>query len=323
MNIKKSLKTLFRQKWKNIILILILLGILYYLFLNSGFLFEYIEYFYNYYFSYHNITLGPSPSKNVLLFSNSKMAGGKHLVYALPILQKFLNPLNVTDILLIPYAYPNVRDGVNTHLMSEFLPEVKETFRKINIDIKMLDPTISPKEQKDAIMDAQAIYFTGGNTFNLLKNIYDNDVLSIIKQKINQGVPFIGVSAGTVIHGPTIKTTNDMPVVFPESFESLNTTPFQINAHYNNIVTPGFQGETRDMRLTEFLQYNRTLHNKQSVKNFVVGLREGTAIHISGNSGELLGFGTRPSVHLTLDNTDKLVKSYIRVGSRIDNLINL
>jgi dipeptidase E len=148
-------------------------------------------------------------------------------------------------------------------------------------------------------------------------------VLSIVKEKINQGIPVIGVSAGTVMHGPTIKTTNDMPVVYPSSFESLNTVPFQINAHYNNIVTPGFHGETRDMRLKEFLQYNRTLHNNSSLPNFVIGLMEGTAIHISGNSGELVGFGTRPAAHLQLDSKDNLVKKEISIGTRIDNLINL
>jgi dipeptidase E len=147
--------------------------------------------------------------------------------------------------------------------------------------------------------------------------------LSIIKEKINQGTPFIGVSAGTVIHGPTMKTTNDMPIVFPKSFVSLNTIPFQINVHYNNTITPGFHGETRDDRLKEYLQFNRTLPSNSSIPNFVIGLKEGTAIHISGTTAELVGFGTRPAVKLELDINNTLIKTQISVGSRIDNLINL
>jgi dipeptidase E len=251
------------------------------------------------------------------------MGGEKHFTYALPILKKFLEPLKITEILLIPYAYPDVRDGIDTKSITNLLSEAKETFKKINIDIRLLDLTLPPKEQKELITNAQAIYFTGGNTFNLIKNIYDNDVLSIVKEKINRGIPVIGVSAGTVIHGPTIKTTNDMPVVYPSSFESLNTVPFQINAHYNNMITPGFHGETRDMRLKEFLQYNRTLHNNSSIPNCVIGLMEGTAIHVSGNNAELVGFGTRPAAHLQLDTKDNLVKKEISIGTRIDNLINL
>jgi dipeptidase E len=287
------------------------------------YLFEYLEYFYNYYFSYHTITLGPSSSKNVLLFSNSTMGGGTHLMYALPILQKFFQPFNVTEVLMIPYAYPDVRDGIDTKSITNLLPNVQQTFKKINIDIRLLDTTLPPKEQQELITNAQAIYFTGGNTFNLIKNIYDNEVLSIVKEKIKRGVPVIGVSAGTVIHGPTIKTTNDMPVEYPKSFESLNTVPFQINAHYNNINTPGFHGETRDMRLKDFLQYNRTLTNNPSVPNVVVGLKEGTAIHISGNNAELVGFGTRSAVQLQLAENGELVKKEISIGTRIDNLINL
>lgn len=323
MKTNNLLKFLFRQKWKNVLPILFLFFVVSYLYFNYSVLLGYIEYFYNYYFSYHNITLGPSPSKNVLLFSNSTMGGEKHFTYALPILKKFLEPLKITEILLIPYAYPDVRDGIDTKSITNLLSEAKETFKKINIDIRLLDLTLPPKEQKELITNAQAIYFTGGNTFNLIKNIYDNDVLSIVKEKINRGIPVIGVSAGTVIHGPTIKTTNDMPVVYPRSFESLNTVPFQINAHYNNIITPGFHGETRDMRLKEFLQYNRTLHNNSSIPNFVVGLMEGTAIHVSGNNAELVGFGTRPASHLQLDAKENLVKKEISIGTRIDNLINL
>jgi dipeptidase E len=285
--------------------------------------FEYLEYSYNTLFSFHNIALPASPSKNVLLFSNSKMGGGNHLEYALPILRKFLEPFHITELLLIPYASPDVRDGVNTHSLSNFLPEAQATFRNIHVDVKLLDPTLPPREQQQLIANAQALYFTGGNTFQLIKSIYDNDLLELVKDKINRGTPVIGVSAGTVIHGPTMQTTNDMPVAYPTSFDSLRTVPFQINAHYNNIPTPGFHGETRDDRLKNYLEFNRSLHGKPAISNMVFGLKEGTAIHISGTHGELVGFGTRPGVQLQLDEQGNLDKKHIPVGSLIDNLINL
>jgi dipeptidase E len=281
-----------------------------------------LEYYINYYFLYHNITISPSSSKNVLLISNSKMGGGRHLMYMLHILKKFLEPLHIKDLLLITYAYPNIRDGVNTHMADDYLPEIKETFEHLKIRVHQLDATLPSTQQKEIISTASAIYFTGGNTFHLIKTLYDNDLISTIKEKIRLGTPVIGVSAGTVIHGPTMKTTNDMPVAFPRSFESLNTVPFQINAHYNNMSTPGFQGETRDDRIKEYLQYNRTLPGNLSRSNFVIGLKEGTAIHISGNKAELVGFGTRPAEKLELESsTDKLIKSPIMVGSMLDNLL--
>lgn len=317
----KYMKNNIRQKKYLVILVLIILFV--YLYFKSSAILDYIEYYFNYYFYYYNITLGSSPSKNVLLFSNSSMGGGNHLMYALPILKRFFEPFNIKEILLIPYSYPDIRDGIDTHSLTKYLPKIQETFKQLNINIRLLDPSLPPKDQQNIISNAQAIYVMGGNTFALLKAIYDNDVLSIIKEKINKGVPIIGVSAGTVIHGPTIKTTNDMPILYPKSIESLNTVPFQINTHYNNTFIYGFQGETRDMRLKEYLQYNRTMPGKNHLPNFVVGLKEGTVLHISGNQAELAGFGTRPAVHLQLDINDDLVRKTINIGSRIDNLFNV
>jgi dipeptidase E len=315
-----KLNNFVRQKWKPLVFFGILSMLLRYVWF---YLFEYLEYYYNKTFSYHTITLPASDSKNVLLFSNSRMGGGKHLEYAVPILRKFLEPLHVTQLLVVPYASPDVRDGVNTHSVTNLLPEAQDTFKKINIDVKLLDTTLPATEQQKLITNAQALYFTGGNTFQLIKSIYDNEVLEIVQGKIKRGTPVIGVSAGTVIHGPTMKTTNDMPVAYPKSFDSLNTVPFQINAHYNNMTTPGFHGETRDDRIQNFLEFNRSLYGEHSTSNMVFGLKEGTAIHISGTQGELVGFGTRPGVQFQLDKQGNLLKKSISVGSRIDNLINL
>lgn len=296
-----KLKNIFQPKWMGITVLLLILIWVWHC------RFDRIEYVYNFMFSYYNLTLPASPSKNVLLFSNSKMAGGKHLEYALPILRKFLTPLQVNHVLIVPYAMPS---GIGP-----LLPEIQDTFKKINIEITLLDTTLPAKEQQQLIANAQALYFTGGNTFQLIKSMYDYGVLEIVQDKIHRGTPVIGVSAGTVIHGPTIQTTNDMPVTYPRSFLSLHTAPFQINAHYNTFSPPGFQGETRDDRIKNFLEFNRDAP-------VVFGLREGAAIHVSGTQGELVGFGTRPGVLLQLDEKGNLLKRGIPVGSRIDNLMN-
>jgi dipeptidase E len=244
----------------------------------------------------------------------------RHLGYAIPILKKFFTPFNTKEILVIPYAYPDIRDGVNTKEFSNLFEHVRSTFKILNINVITFNTQSSSEEQQEIIKRAEAIYITGGNTFNLLTNLYEKKLLGIIREKINSGTPFIGVSAGSVIHSPTIKTTNDMPIIYPPSLESIGTLPFQINSHYNNFMTIGFQGETRDNRIKEYLQFNRKIYNGSS-QNFVIGLKEGSVLHISGNSAEISGFGTRSAEKISIDENNNLVKLNIPVGSRIDNLI--
>lgn len=320
---RKLLKTNCLNKWVVYTITVVILVTIYIVYLMYSHI---LEYYLNYYFMYHNITLGPSSSKNLILLSNSTMTGlgtKEHLGYVFPILKKFFKPFNTTKILFIPYAYPDVRDGVDTHSATDFFTEVQTSFKKLGIEAILLDMGLPPNRQKEEIKHAEAIYICGGNTHNLLKNINDNDVLGILKSKINSGIPFIGVSAGTVIHGPTIKTTNDMPVVSnPKGLDSLGSVPFQINAHYINPISIGYGGETRDDRLKEFLQYNRNAYGKSS-PNAVIGLREGTMIHVSGNQAELVGFGTRPAEHFYLGDKDVLIKKQIPVGTRLDYLMNI
>jgi dipeptidase E len=132
---------------------------------------------------------------------------------------------------------------------------------------------------------ADALFVGGGNTFRLLKTLYDRDLLEPIRERVRGGMPYIGSSAGTNITGPTIKTTNDMPVVWPPSLDALGFVSFQINPHYlDPDPTSKHQGETREERIRDFHDDNDTP---------VVGLREGSLLRVDDSHVQLIG--TAPS----------------------------
>jgi dipeptidase E len=287
-----------------------------------------IEYYFCEYFYYSNITLKPSESRNLLLLSNSTMptiGPYEHLNYALPILENFLKPHNVKEMLVLTYATPDVRGGVDTKTFSKLnFEKVNNAFKKIGIKINVLDTEAPDIIQQSEIKNAEAIYIVGGNTFLLTKALHEKGIIDIMREKINSGTPVIGVSAGANIHCPTMQTTNDMPIFCLKSCNVLNSIPFQINVKYNNLSSTirGFTGETRDARLKEYLENNRTF-GSSSIPSFVLGLREGSMLHVSGDKAELAGFKTRPAEILMLDNNGELVKKQLAIGSRVDNLLHL
>jgi dipeptidase E len=132
-----------------------------------------------------------------------------------------------------------------------------------------------------AIRTAEAIFLGGGNTFRLLKSLYDFEVLKVIGERVREGMPYIGSSAGSNVACPTIRTTNDMPIVEPPSLVALNLFPYQINPHY---LAPDpsstHMGETRDERLLQYLEENKIP---------VVGLREGAMIRCENGGAVLKG----------------------------------
>jgi len=287
-----------------------------------------IEYYFSRYLFYSNITLKPSESRNLLLFSNSTMptiSSDEHFNYALPILENFLKPHNIKELLILTYATPDVRGGVDTKTFSKLhFDNVSNSFKKIGVKVNVLDTEAPDIIQQSEIKNAEAIYITGGNTFLLTKTLYEKGVLNILKEKIMAGTPVIGVSAGTNIHCPTMQTTNDMLIVCPINCSTLNSIPFQINVKYNNLSSNKgvFTGETRDARLKEYLENNRTFASS-SIPTFVLGLREGSLLHVSGDKAELAGFKTRPAELLMLDDKGELIKKQLAIGSRVDNLLNL
>lgn len=206
----------------------------------------------------------------LLLFSNSTNAGEEYLSYTLPYIEDFLLE-NEKSALFIPFA------GI-TPGFDNYEKMVSEKLKTLGISIESLHRIGNKTE---AILNAKCIIVGGGNTFHLLKTLQDYNLPEAIRKSVLEGTPYIGWSAGSNITCPTIRTTNDMPIAEPKSFTALQLIPFQINPHYTDYIDKKHAGETREMRIEEFLLVN---HNV-----FVAGLREGTLFTINNNSINLLG----------------------------------
>lgn len=193
---------------------------------------------------------------NLLLFSNSTNAGEEYLTYPLPPIKDFLKKHKTNKIAFIPYA-------AVTFSYDEYEAKVNKSFAKIGLKVEGVHHSSNPAE---TIKNADVIVVGGGNTFHLLKSIYENNLIEPVREKVKNGTPYIGWSAGSNMACPTICTTNDMPIVQPPSFEAFNLIPFQINPHYLDANPEGHAGETREQRILEFLAANK---NKT-----VLGLRE-------------------------------------------------
>lgn len=207
----------------------------------------------------------------LLLVSNSTNYGESYLQHALPKIKNFLKNSKIENGIFIPYA-------AVTFSYDDYEKKVKENFAKININITSIHRF---ENHKEALQKADLIVVGGGNTFRLLQLMQQNDLLEVIREKVKQGTPYIGWSAGSNVACPTIRTTNDMPIVEPENFNALNLVKFQINPHYTDKVIPNHGGETRKDRLMEFIELNRDV--------YVIGLREGTALYINDNKIKLIG----------------------------------
>jgi dipeptidase E len=206
----------------------------------------------------------------LLLISNSTNPGEPYLDYPKRQIKEFLGQLPVTA-LFIPYA-------AVTFSFDEYEEKVSARFREIGHDIVSIHRFRDPIS---AVKEASAIVVGGGNTWKLLKMIRDNNLIDIVRKKVNSETPYIGWSAGSNVACPTIKTTNDMPVVEPGSFNAFNLIPFQINPHYLDANPAGHAGETREQRIEEFIEANPEV--------FVAGLREGTMLVCENEKINLYG----------------------------------
>lgn len=206
----------------------------------------------------------------LLLISNSTNAGEAYLEYPKNNIKEFLGT-SVKTVLFIPYA------GV-TISFDEYTERVRNRFGEIGYKIISIHECSNPVK---AIEDAEAIVVGGGNTFQLIKLIHENKLVGPVRKKVLAGTPFIGWSAGSNVACPTIRTTNDMPIVQPLSFDAFNLVPFQINPHYLDANPDGHAGETREQRVQEFLVANPAVT--------VVGLREGTMLQVIDKKISLIG----------------------------------
>lgn len=206
----------------------------------------------------------------LLLISNSTNPGEPYLDYPKNDIKDFLGG-NPVRALFLPYA-------AVTFSYDAYESKVRERFNEIGHDIISIHNLPDPVK---AVEDASAIIVGGGNTWMLLKMIREKGLIDAVRMKVLSGTPYAGWSAGSNLACPTIRTTNDMPVIQPESFEGFNLVPFQINPHYLDSNPAGHAGETREQRIEEFIEVNPDL--------FVVGLREGTMLLREDKKLSLIG----------------------------------
>jgi dipeptidase E len=205
--------------------------------------------------------------KQLLLISSSRVHGSEFLEHVREAISSHLQ--SATRLLFVPYA---LTDHEN------YLSTVATALEPLGISVEGIHRSADPVA---AIKTAEAIFIGGGNSFRLLKTLYDLQLLQPIREAVQGGIPYMGSSAGTNMACPTIRTTNDMPIVEPPSFEALNLIPFQINPHFIDAdPNSTHKGETREQRLREYLEDN-------SVP--VVGLREGSWLHVTGEKCVLRG----------------------------------
>jgi len=208
--------------------------------------------------------------KNLIIASTSTIHGSGYLEYLLPELSLFFK--NCKSILFIPFARP----GGISH--DNYTVKVQQAFAKINIAVRGLHEFDSAKE---AIETAEGIFTGGGNTFLLVSQLYKNKVMDVLANAVKNGTPYLGTSAGSNITGLSMQTTNDMPIVYPPSFQTLGLIPFNLNPHYLDAdLQSKHMGETRETRIKEFHQFN-------SIP--VLGLREGSWLEVRGGNIILKG----------------------------------
>jgi len=225
------------------------------------------------------------------------MHGGVYLEWPRPQLAAFLAA--TPDVLFIPYARP----GGISH--DEYTELTRAALAEIGCSVSGIHQHADPVA---AVNNAAAVFVGGGNTFVLLRDLHDNDLIEPLCRRVDAGMRYMGASAGTNIAGMSIGTTNDMPIVCPPTFDALGLLPFNINPHYlDPDPASKHQGETRETRINEF-----HVHNAQPV----VALREGTLLTIEGGRVELIG---APGGRLFRAGAEA---EELAAAARLDDLLN-
>jgi len=212
-----------------------------------------------------------SSKRSLLLLSNSTLHGSGYLEYAKEHICEFLHSHKITKVLFVPFALRKQDDYAN---------KARTPFTEWGFEF---DSIHLSEDKVSAVKSAQAIFIGGGNTFQLLKSLYDFNLIEAIRKRVlEDGMPYIGSSAGTNVSTYSINTTNDMPIVHPPSFEALQLVPFNINPHYQDAdPNSTHKGETREERIVQY-------HEIPGVPP-VLALREGSILHVEGPKATLRG----------------------------------
>ncbi|KPM10687.1 alpha-aspartyl dipeptidase-like protein [Sarcoptes scabiei] len=227
------------------------------------------------------------------------MSGQPYLQWPRNLINDFLKSFHVNKVVFIPFAAVRID-------WDEYAAKVQNSLS--NFEIASIHKFT---DYKDAINEAEAIMIGGGNTFHLLYKLYEFNLIECIRNRLlgSNPIPYIGWSAGSNVAGPNIGTTNDMPIIWPPSDQSLNVIPYNINPHFNEWNPPNFQGETRIDRLNEFVEVR---------KSPIVAFSEGVAIRIQD--------GHHKTIAPQLENdcfVDKIDNRCIKLWTWKDNQANI
>jgi dipeptidase E len=205
--------------------------------------------------------------RRLLLISNSTLYGRGYLDHVADEIRDFVGA--ISRVLFVPFA---------VYDRHAYTAKARERFRAMGIALTSVhDVSNMPR----AIEEAEAIFVGGGNTFRLLKGLHDHGLLDPIRRRVAAGALYMGSSAGSIVACPALKTTKDMPVVQPPSFEALGLVPFQISPHYlDPDPSSTHMGETQEERILQFLEENAEP---------VVGLREGSFLRVQDGAVTLKG----------------------------------
>ena len=205
--------------------------------------------------------------RNLLLLSNSTNHGQGYLDHAISEVRGLLG--TARRLVFVPFAL---------HDRAAYVAKARARFATEGLEV---DELTANAVGRRLLGSAEAVFVGGGNTFRLLDALQRSTLLHVVRERVIAGMPYLGASAGTNIAAPTIRTTNDMPIVQPASFEALSLVPFQINPHYTEARLRHHGGESRVDRLREFCTANPTVP--------VVALREGSWLEVEGEAAVLRG----------------------------------